>query len=140
VLSITLEDEVNGTILALACFYDYPNVSSTDPADWESWTKKSYPDSKWNSLNTLYLHLFLSKPEYSVSCLQEIIRSTFKAVFECHYILLCVPNNLVPDDALANVFQMETTKPAANMPPCFIFTTKRDKHIPVLHIRDAKYV
>ncbi len=46
----------------------------------------------------------------------------------------------MPEDALANLFKMETAVPGPTLPTCFIFSTKRDKHIPVLHIRDARYL
>jgi hypothetical protein len=136
VLSITLEDEFNQKILAQACFYDYPNIFSIDPANWELWFKKHYSNSKSNTLNTLFLTFFAAQSEFSIASIQEIVKSAFKAVAECHYIILCVPRNIVPDNTLSTVFkELKHTNQPDN---CVLFQTKRDQHIPVLHIRNAR--
>ena len=101
-----------------------------------------YEAGKNNSLNTLFLHFFASKSEFSLACSQEIIKNAFKAVPECHYIVLCVPINSVPETALANIFsemkRKQNTENAIEQQTCAIFVTNREKQIPVLHIRPAR--
>ena len=138
VLSITLEDEMNQRILAQACFYDYPNIHSVDQAEWEFWFRKYYATSKANTLNTLFLTFFATAAEFSIASIQEIVKSVFKAVAECHYILLCVPRNAIPDTNLTSVFK--ELKSTEQQDSCVMFQTTRDKHIPVLHIRNARLV
>ena len=79
---------------------------------------------------------FATAAEFSIASIQEIIKSAFKAVAECHYILLCVPRNVIPDTTLSTVFkELKYTEPQDS---CVMFQTTRDKHIPVLHIRNAR--
>lgn len=130
-------------MLAQASFNDYPNVYNVPAKSWESWMNKRYDASKNNSLNTLFLHFFASKPQFSIACANEIIKSAFKAVPECHYIVLCVPINTVPENSLSNIFhemkRRQNTDASVNVEQgCAIFVTNRDKHIPVLHIRPAR--
>ena len=141
-LSITIEDQTTGRILAQASFNDYPNIYNVSPRSWESWMNIRYEASKNNSLNTLFMHFFASKSEFSLACTEEIIKNAFKAVPECHYIVLCVPINSVPETALASIFSEMKRKPnneaALEQQNCAIFVTNREKHIPVLHIRPAR--
>jgi uncharacterized protein YfiM (DUF2279 family) len=136
ILAVTLEDEVNQRILAQACFYDYPNVHPIKQHEWENWIKKHYKSSKFNSLNTLFLHFFACQADYSIASIQEIIKSAFKAVPECHYIILCVPDNSIPDSTLSTVFN--EYKHDEKPDNCVLFLTKREKHVPVLNIRVAR--
>ncbi len=143
-MAITLEDQLSGKILAQACFFDYPNVYGVSAKAWESWLNQRYEASKMSSLNTLFLHFYASQNEYSDSCAEEILKSAFKAVPECHYIILCAPINSVPEASLSNVFSQlkkiqskeENSHPNHN---CNVFITNREKFIPVLYIRPAKY-
>lgn len=140
-MSITLEDQNKNKILAQACLNDYPNLHDISPKSWEKWLNTRYEATKNNTLNTLFLHFFASQNEFSIACAQETIKSAFKAVPECHYILLCVPVNSVPEASLASMFN--EMKRRTNLDPtqeakCAVFVTNRDKHIPVLHIREAK--
>lgn len=142
ILSITIEDQNTGRILAQASFNDYPNVYNVSPKSWETWMNVRYEASKNNTLNTLFLHFCASVPEFSLACSQEIIKSAFKAVPECHYLVLCVPINTVPEAALSNIFSEMKRKPKGSdtgleKPTCAIFVANREKHIPVLHIRPA---
>ncbi len=105
--------------------------------------KSRYDAPKNNSLNTLFLHFYASEPQNSIICAKEIIKSAFKAVPECHYILLCVPMSTVPESALSNIFnEMKKNPNRENSKTihdqCVVFVTTRDKHIPVLHIRESK--
>ena len=142
-MSITLEDEVSNRILAQACFFDYPNVYNVSPGSWETWIGQIYNSTKNNSLNTLFLHFFASHSDFSIGSAQEIIRNAFKAVPECHYILLCVPTNAVPDASLSSVFSEMKRRPDIPVPThqnASVFVVNRDKHVPVLHIREAKLI
>jgi hypothetical protein len=143
-LSITLEDQYNGRILAQASFNDYPNVYGVAPESWETWLKSGYEAHKNNSFNTLFMHFFASQTEFSTACAQEIVKSAFKAVPECHYILLCVPLSKMPESSLSNIFvemkksENKMSSAGALHDQAVVFVTTRDKHIPVLHIREAK--
>ena len=139
VLAITLEDQKTNKVLAQACFNDYPSTHGVSPKHWEQWLNENYDAKKNNSLNTLFLHFFVSHGEFSVACTHEIIRNAFKAVPECHYILLCVPLNTAPDSSLSHVFSEMKKKGqlSADM-KCAVFSVNRDKCIPVLHVRNAK--
>lgn len=138
-MSITLEDQSTGKILAQACFNDYPNLHGVAPSDWESWLNETYEADKNNSLNTLFLHFFVSHGEFSIACTSELIRSAFKAVPECHYILLCVPVNTAPEHALSHLFSEMTKKQSLSATAkSTVFVVNRDKCIPVLHVRNAR--
>ena len=130
--------------MAQASFNDYPNVYNVPPDSWEKWLRARYDAGKNNSLNTLFMHFFASQQEYSMACAQEIIKSAFKAVPECHYILLCVPMSKMPESGLSNIFQEMKKNPNKDSSSTIhdqavVFVTTRDKHIPVLHIRESKY-
>ena len=101
-----------------------------------------YDAHKNNSLNTLFMHFFASRSEFSLACTEEIIKNAFKAVPECHYIILCVPANSVPETALESVFSEMKRRPnsetGSEPHTCAVFVANREKHIPVLHIRPAR--
>lgn len=95
--------EYDGTLYALAAFYDYPNIHGVRSHDWEDkWWKSSYAKttdtSKMNAINTLFLHLFVAHPDYSERCIEEILKVTFKALPEINQILLCVPQQFEPGE------------------------------------------
>ena len=140
-MSITLEDESNNRILAQACFYDYPNVHGVVPKSWESWINKYYNATKNTSLNTLFLHFFASQSEFSIGCALEIIKSAFRAVAECHYIILCVPTNTTLDSSIVSLFSemIRTNDTSSQIKQNFIaLSANREKFVPILHIRPAK--
>lgn len=112
-------------------------MNTIPQSDWETWSKKHYASNKFSSMNTLFMHFFVAHSEYSISSAQEIIKSAFKAVPECHYIVLCVPVNSVPDTTLSTVFS--ELKHSEKPDKCFFFLAQRDKHVPVLSIRGARY-
>lgn len=87
------------------------------------------------------MHFFAAQSQFSIACAQEIVKSAFKAVPECHYILLCVPINTVQEPSLASMFnelKRRKNNDTFDDSKCTIFVTKREKHIPVLHIRESK--
>ena len=92
----------NGDALyALAAFYDYPNIHGVPSNEWEEkWWKNISPKNQElknvNAINTLFLHFFVSHPDYSEGCAEELINVTFKALPEINQILLCVPEHISP--------------------------------------------
>ena len=83
-------------VLGHAAFFDYPNLPGVDPADWESWLNDTYDCDKCTAINTLFLHYFVAKPEYSHGCAAEIIRTVYNAIPELHYCYLVVPTGVYP--------------------------------------------
>ena len=83
-------------VLGHAAFFDYPNTPGVDPAEWEEWLHKNPGTRKCNALNTLFMHYFVAKPEYSKGCAAEIIRTVFNAVPDLHYCFLVAPNGVFP--------------------------------------------
>ncbi|KAK6176372.1 hypothetical protein SNE40_014672 [Patella caerulea] len=138
VLAITLTNE-HEEILGHAAFYDYPNLDCVDEASWESWLNDNYEGSKCMALNTLFIHLFVAKSDYSHGCAKEIIRTAFTAVPDIHFLLLVVPNGTFPDPALADIFQpMTRLEGAAHKSESTVFVCNRHDHVPVLHVRNAR--
>ena len=140
ILSITLEDEHSDRILAQASFYDYPNTSNTNQKSWETWLHGNYQPSKITSFNTLFLNFFVAQPEFSMACAEEIIKSAFKAVPDCHYIMLCVPISVVPEASLSSIFNEMKRLDTAASKNTAVFVANRDKFVPVLFVRGSKLV
>ncbi len=140
VLSITLEDQNTNEILAIGCFNDYPNVYGVSPKNWEEWLNSTYSANKNNSLNTLFMHFFVTRKDFSIACANELIKSAFKAVAECHYILLCMPHNIPPEPSLINIFSEMKKNENANISKTkySVFCVNRERCIPVLHVRDSR--
>ncbi|NXM88324.1 CFA61 protein, partial [Oenanthe oenanthe] len=137
-LALTLCNEKN-EILAHAAFLDYPNWNITDQAEWEPFLHKNYPDNKCTPLNTLFVHLFVAKEEYTAGCSQEIVRSAFLLLPELQYILLFIP----PEDRLeldmGDVF--ERMLPAAGSPMergFSLLACPRRRCHPQLYVRQAR--
>lgn len=95
VLAVTLCNDKE-EILGHAAFFDYPNIDDVDSATWEDWFHKHYDDPKITALNSLYMHYFVAKSEYSSGCAKEIIRTAFNAVPDLHYLFLNVPMGTYP--------------------------------------------
>lgn len=87
------------------------------------------------------MHFFASQPEFSIGCAQEIVKSAFRAVPECHYIILCIPTNAAVDTSIVSLFtEMDRTPDtSSHIKQNFMaMVANRDKFIPLLHIRYAK--
>ena len=95
VLAVTLSND-NEDVLGHAAFLDYPNVPGVDQAHWEEWLNDFYDCKGSNALNSVFMHYFVSRPEYSHGCSREIIRTMFNAVPELHYCFLVVPVGVYP--------------------------------------------
>jgi len=94
-LAITLTNDVD-EILAHAAFLDYPNVAGVDPAEWVDWLKTYFDAPDCNSLNTVFMHYFVTKPDYAFGCAREIVRTMFNAIPDVHSCLLAVPITVTP--------------------------------------------
>lgn len=142
-MAITIENEQDDSLMALACFHDRPNVYGVAPSAWEDWLKRFYEADKNTSLNTLFLHFFAAHAKFNIASLHEVIKSAFRAVPECHYVVLCVPQDSVPDVSMGSVFVPMKKRHVDDVNLLLkhqytVYVTNREKHIPVLHIRDAK--
>jgi Domain of unknown function (DUF4821) len=85
-----LNNEVD-EVLAHAAFLDYPNISVVEPANWFDWFSAYYLSGHCTPLNSVFLHYFVSKPDYAQGCARELIRTMFNAIPDVHYCLLVVP-------------------------------------------------
>jgi len=94
-LAVTLNNEFE-EILAHAAFLDYPNVTSVDPAEWVEWLKVFFNAAGCNSLNSVFMHYFVSKQDYEHGCARELVRTMFNAIPDVHYCLLAVPAGVTP--------------------------------------------
>lgn len=137
-LAVTLINDEN-EVLGFAGFLDYPPVPQDicDPAKWDDWMKDSeYPViEKCTPLNSLFLHYFVAKSDYTIGCATEIVRTVFNAVPDLHFLFLILRNNVRPEQALGQIFeQIEGKKDGEryNLYGCY-----RHSHVPVLHIRRA---
>ncbi|KAK3611320.1 hypothetical protein CHS0354_029969 [Potamilus streckersoni] len=138
VLAVTLVNDKD-EILGHAAFFDYPNLDSVDPAEWENWMGSYYDCKKVSSLNSLFLHYFVAKTGYVHGCAREIIRTAFNAVPDVHYLFLVVPKNVYPEAEIADLFKpMNKGETTSGPLECAIFVCHRHKHVPVLHIRHAR--
>ncbi|UJR28415.1 hypothetical protein I4U23_009655 [Adineta vaga] len=141
IFALTLDDN-DDEVYALAAFYDYPNVHGVPSNDWEEkwWKKNSYDKtaetSKFNAINTLFLHLFVSQPDFSEGCAEEILNVTFRALPEINQILLCVPSQITPESALAKYFRPIESERSDNK--CAVMACYRKDHFPALFIRTAR--
>ncbi|XP_053316609.1 cilia- and flagella-associated protein 61 [Spea bombifrons] len=138
-LAVTISNE-NNTVVAHAAFLDYPNWEIVDQAEWEAWFHKEVEgSSKCTPLNTLFLHLFVSKDEYSLESIQEIIKVVFDAVPDVHFICLITPKNVSLDPALASVVEPMKTVPGSKFAEEYsVSMCYRHKHRPQLFVRKAR--
>ncbi|NWV31133.1 CFA61 protein, partial [Grantiella picta] len=141
-LALTLCNEEN-EIIAHAAFLDYPNWNITDQAEWEPFLHENY-NNKCTPLNTLFVHLFVAKEEYTARCSQEIVGRAFLLLPQLQFILLFIP----PEKKLGfchsklhmgNVF--ERMMPAPGLPKDRGFTLlvcPRHRCHPQLYVRQAR--
>jgi hypothetical protein len=123
----------------MACFYEYPNVHGVSIKTWLDWLNESYEAPRIRSMNALFMHFFASSEEFSIGCAKEIIKSAFKAAPECHYIMICLPLNTILDPSLSSMFsQLPKRSNQTRLSTCSVLVANREKHVPVLHIRNAK--
>ncbi|KAK2147282.1 hypothetical protein LSH36_561g01009 [Paralvinella palmiformis] len=138
VLAVTLSNDKD-QVLGHAAFLDYPNLANVDQAFWEKWLCQYYDCKKCNAMNSLFMHYFVAKQEYSHGCAKEIIRTMFNAVPELHYCFLIVPKGVFPESSLADLFkEMDLVSKDKGPDGCVVFVCYRHDHVPVLHVRIAK--
>ncbi|XP_068088540.1 cilia- and flagella-associated protein 61 isoform X2 [Hyperolius riggenbachi] len=138
-LAVTISTKENN-IIAHATFLDYPSCGVVDQSEWEEWMHKHYAESNsCTALNTLFLHLFVTKEEFSLVSIQEILRSVFNTVADLHFICLVVPHGITLPTALAATFEpmryIPSSKPTEGHA---LYICHRHKHCPVLYIRKAR--
>ena len=108
-MAVTLSNE-HDEVLGHAAFFDYPNIAGVDSAAWEEWLNTYYDAGHCKSLNTLFMHYFVAKPEYSHGCAREIIRTMFNAVPELHSCFIVVPVGVSPGERTLIIY-LNTIKP-----------------------------
>ncbi|KAM5163800.1 cilia- and flagella-associated protein 61 [Mantella aurantiaca] len=138
-LAVTIADEQN-SVIAHAAFLDYPSRDVVGQSEWEEWIHQHYAQSKdCTPLNTLFLHLFVAKEEFSLQSIQEILRSVFNAVADLHFICLVVPSNITLSDELAATFEpMKKMAETKLTKEYTVYICHRHKHCPQLFIRTAR--
>ncbi|MBN3301766.1 CFA61 protein, partial [Amia calva] len=137
-LAVTLVN-AQREVVAHAAFIDYPNLGTADQADWESWLHNSYSSETCSPLNTLFMHLFVAHPDFSIGSANEIIRTVFSAVTELQFIYLFVPTSASLEPALSAIFkQVEGLQESTTDSPFTAFVCERHDHCPALHIRKAR--
>nr|XP_015210027.1 PREDICTED: cilia- and flagella-associated protein 61 isoform X1 [Lepisosteus oculatus] len=135
-LAVTL-NSANNEVIAHAAFLDYPNLDLVDQACWEPWLHNNYNIDKCTPLNTLFMHLYVARPDFCIGSSKEIVRTVFNAVTELHYIFLFAPVGSTLEPALAAVFEPVETLQTSNT-DYMAFVCHRHRHCPVLHIRRAR--
>uniref|UniRef100_A0AAY5K1P9 Cilia- and flagella-associated protein 61 N-terminal domain-containing protein n=1 Tax=Esox lucius TaxID=8010 RepID=A0AAY5K1P9_ESOLU len=131
-LAVTL-NSANDKVLAHAAFSDHPMGGIVDQAGWEPFLCENY-----GPLNTLFLHLFVAQPDFSVGSAKEIVRTVFSAVTELQCICLvtttsgglgeCVCHNgycgfcyrVEDSDDLTHIFAEQTTALTESYGPYFL--------------------
>ncbi|KAG7316432.1 hypothetical protein KOW79_019973 [Hemibagrus wyckioides] len=73
-LAVTISTARN-EVLAHAAFVDHPIGDLVDQASWEQLLQTHFNAAKFTPLNTIFLHLFVAQPAFSISSAKEIIRA-----------------------------------------------------------------
>ncbi|KAL4649013.1 cilia- and flagella-associated protein 61 [Arapaima gigas] len=135
-LAVTLTNGSN-ELLAHAAFLNHPNVDFVDQACWEPWFHRYFSTDKCTPLNTLFVHLFVALPEFSIVSAKEIVRTVFSAITDLHYIFLLTASSTSLEPALAKVFEPLACFQDPGS-PCSAFVCFRHNHVPRLYIRQAR--
>nr|XP_055041583.1 cilia- and flagella-associated protein 61 isoform X2 [Misgurnus anguillicaudatus] len=128
-LSVTLSTSENA-VLAHACFSDQPTEELVDQSRWEKSLHKTF-----TPLNTLYLHLFVSQPDFSIGGAKEIIRTVFNAIVDLEHICLMTSYKGTLDSALEKIFDPMTCVLEESSKA---YVCHRNNHCPRLHVRRAR--
>ncbi|XP_029589889.1 cilia- and flagella-associated protein 61 isoform X4 [Salmo trutta] len=135
-LAVTLSNAKN-EVLAHAAFSDHPIGDIVDQACWEPFLHDNYSAEKYTPLNTLFLHLFVAQPIFSIGSAKEIVRTVFNAITELQYICLVTPTSRCLERALVKIFEpMKSLKDPG--PQCSAFVCHRHNYCPRLHVRRAR--
>ncbi|XP_043552797.1 cilia- and flagella-associated protein 61 [Chiloscyllium plagiosum] len=136
-LALTVENEKKD-VLAHAVFLDYPNIEAVEKDNWEPWLHTYGPSSKCTPLNTLFLHLLVTKSRVAGGCAREIVRTVFNDIRELHYIILAVPKKVALDPAVSVLFAPMPQFKKVDGVHYSAFICYRKDYVPVLHIRKAR--
>ncbi|KAJ8275016.1 hypothetical protein COCON_G00096410 [Conger conger] len=134
--AVTVTNSTN-EILAHAAFLDYPSSDVVDPVDWAPWLHQHFSSEKCTPLNTLFLHLFVAQPDFSLGSASEILRTVFSAVTELHYVFMVIPNSACLEPALLEVFTPLTCLQDSEC-QWSAFVCHRHSYCPTLHVRRAR--
>ncbi|XP_030626735.1 cilia- and flagella-associated protein 61 [Chanos chanos] len=135
-LAVTLHTEKN-EVLAHAAFLDHPIGDLADQALWEPLLQNVFNGKRCSPLNTLFLHLFVAQPSFSIGSAKEIVRTVFNAIVELQYICLVTPKSGPLEPALMEIFEpMKCVKPPDVQ--CSAFICYRHSFCPQLHVRKAR--
>uniref|UniRef100_A0A6Q2ZHM8 Cilia- and flagella-associated protein 61 N-terminal domain-containing protein n=1 Tax=Esox lucius TaxID=8010 RepID=A0A6Q2ZHM8_ESOLU len=125
-LAVTL-NSANDKVLAHAAFSDHPMGGIVDQAGWEPFLCENYGAENYTPLNTLFLHLFVAQPDFSVGSAKEIVR---------------IYSNTSPTLCLSEPALVEIFEPMKSLtdhgPKCSAFVCQRIKYCPHLHVRCAR--
>ncbi|KAK2864232.1 hypothetical protein Q7C36_003386 [Tachysurus vachellii] len=127
---------INNKVLAHAAFLDHSIGDLVDQASWEKFLQTHFNTSNITPLNTIFLHLFVAQPDFSVSCAKEIIRTVFNAITELEYICLITPYSSSLEPALMDIF--EPMPCVTDEIQCGAFVCHRHNYWPRLHVRRAR--
>jgi len=91
-LAVTMTDEM-GEVLAHGAFLNYPNIASVNPAEWVEWLHAHHLDAPdCSSLNSMFIHYFVSVSHYAHTCARKLISAMFTTIPDVQYCLLAVPS------------------------------------------------
>ncbi|XP_057303252.1 cilia- and flagella-associated protein 61-like isoform X1 [Hydractinia symbiolongicarpus] len=135
-LAVTLTDDTNA-VVGHAAFYDQPNWNVSNDRHWMCWLKENFNITTCDPVNSLFMHYYVSKEEYSEGVINEIIRTIFYAVPLLHFVILIAPVSLNIDKSISTVFEpIERTSDYNADHQAYV--CHRHNHCPVLHIREAR--
>ncbi|XP_058235653.1 cilia- and flagella-associated protein 61 [Hemibagrus wyckioides] len=134
-LAVTISTARN-EVLAHAAFVDHPIGDLVDQASWEQLLQTHFNAAKFTPLNTIFLHLFVAQPAFSISSAKEIIRTVFNAITELEYICLVTPHSNSLEPALMDIF--EPMPCVTHEFQCGAFVCHRHNYSPRLHVRKAR--
>uniref|UniRef100_A0A3Q4H1U5 Cilia and flagella associated protein 61 n=1 Tax=Neolamprologus brichardi TaxID=32507 RepID=A0A3Q4H1U5_NEOBR len=72
-LAVTLTNE-KGDILGHASFFDHPIGDLVDQTQWEAFLQEHFSVGQCTPFNTLFLHLFVARPNFTTASVKEIMR------------------------------------------------------------------
>ncbi|XP_068610237.1 cilia- and flagella-associated protein 61 [Brachionichthys hirsutus] len=124
-------------VLAHASFFDHPAGGVAGQDQWEAFLQQHFRAERCTPLNTLFLQLFVARPNFAAAGVKEIMRTVFNTLTELEFICLVIPGAGVPDPALEELFGplQRRTRPG---PACSAFSCPRGALCPRLHIRPAR--
>ncbi|XP_012777271.2 cilia- and flagella-associated protein 61 isoform X1 [Maylandia zebra] len=135
-LAVTLTNE-KGDILGHASFFDHPIGDLVDQTQWEAFMQEHFSVGQCTPFNTLFLHLFVARPNFTTASVKEIMRAIFNAIAELEYVCLLSPHVGSLEPALDEIFEPleRVTDPG---PQCLALICHRKAHCPRPIVRAAR--